>query len=810
MLDYFDLVKLALPVDVRDRELIDLAPEKWWKDNSRLASAYALRKSPRINWKAYREQNPDVKDAGVDPCLHFLQDGIYEGRKLTSWHPLKQADRDDAPDISVVVASYDNAVYIGKCLESLVNQTHANIEIIVVDDASQDSTKSIISAYQQRDSRIKAFFNEKNEGTFRTRKRGVFEASGTYVLFIDGDDFLAHDACEKVIAEISKGYDMVEYCFNLVNIARANKAEVAAWEQFANHGAGKVYKGGEVVKEIFINRGIRWNLCGKAIVREICIAAYTDLPDGYYVRQEDQFTMVAIARLARNLSKIPARLYYYNYGVGLSTTADLKDKYQRWFNLGDTCRASGEYIKSHQLDIGYENIRQMACTSSISNWIAHVPDEKANEYLELIMSQFGFNAVIETMIKKFSGKADKIAARLKHCVKYGENYGQPEKIAIFYYSFSRGGVQTVLRKTADELRSAGSKVILLSEKEQEGETPLDLRIVRSGYGSYDNILEHIKSLEKVLRAERPSLMIYAAAFAPYILWDLILLHYYRIPVIISYHGSFALPYTNIAAPHSHHGMEAFFRCAHAVTCLSRLGELYFRIHGINAWHIPNPVAARDQLPAVRPDSDTIAVIGRLGDPYKRIDEALAIMKEVVKRKPWARMLLIGGFNDTKQRTKCEALIGSLGLQAHVVITGWVEDTASFLADCSVLLSTSYIESFPMGIAEAQTMGIPCVIYDLAVDMAVDNPGVVSVPQEDRAGAVAAIMELMDDPERWREASRAAIAKAAQYSCERFRSAMTNLLSNFSRLTPVSRYEESDYRRLIRYAGFYYGRRVSNA
>lgn len=89
---FWDLVKLALPEDVHPRELLALSPQKWWDEKPYLASAHALRKSPRINWDAYLARYDDVQQSGMDPCLHYFKHGIFEDRKLISWHKLKEPE----------------------------------------------------------------------------------------------------------------------------------------------------------------------------------------------------------------------------------------------------------------------------------------------------------------------------------------------------------------------------------------------------------------------------------------------------------------------------------------------------------------------------------------------------------------------------------------------------------------------------------------------------------------------------------------------------------------------------------------------
>ena len=106
------------------------------------------------------------------------------------------------PKISVIVAAYNVEEYIERCLNSLVDQTMDDIEIIVVNDGSKDATLEKIDQYTG-DRRIKVIDKE-NCGLIEARKSGLSVAEGEYVQFVDGDDWLKKDACEKLYNKASK------------------------------------------------------------------------------------------------------------------------------------------------------------------------------------------------------------------------------------------------------------------------------------------------------------------------------------------------------------------------------------------------------------------------------------------------------------------------------------------------------------------------------------------------------------------------------------------------------------------------------
>ena len=91
--------------------------------------------------------------------------------------------------ISVIVPIYRIDRYVGLCIESLINQTYKNLEIILVDDGSPDRCPEICDLYAKKDSRIKVIHKE-NGGLVSARKAGIMTATGKYVGYVDGDDWV--------------------------------------------------------------------------------------------------------------------------------------------------------------------------------------------------------------------------------------------------------------------------------------------------------------------------------------------------------------------------------------------------------------------------------------------------------------------------------------------------------------------------------------------------------------------------------------------------------------------------------------------
>ncbi len=111
--------------------------------------------------------------------------------------------------ISIVVPVYKSEKTLGGCLESLMAQTYEDIEVICVIDGSPDSCGDICDAYAEKDSRIKVIKRE-NGGVSSARNRGIDEANGDYIMFVDSDDTVEQTYCEKMWnAHVETGADLV-------------------------------------------------------------------------------------------------------------------------------------------------------------------------------------------------------------------------------------------------------------------------------------------------------------------------------------------------------------------------------------------------------------------------------------------------------------------------------------------------------------------------------------------------------------------------------------------------------------------------
>ncbi|RTI86696.1 glycosyltransferase family 2 protein [Campylobacter jejuni] len=119
--------------------------------------------------------------------------------------------------ISIIMPTYNVEQYIARAIESCINQTFKDIEIIVVDDCGNDNSINIAKEYSKKDKRIKIIHNEKNLGLLRARYEGVKVANSPYIMFLDTDDYLELEACEEVSKYLDENNDLICFNYNALN-----------------------------------------------------------------------------------------------------------------------------------------------------------------------------------------------------------------------------------------------------------------------------------------------------------------------------------------------------------------------------------------------------------------------------------------------------------------------------------------------------------------------------------------------------------------------------------------------------------------
>lgn len=155
--------------------------------------------------------------------------------------------------ISIIIPVYNVGQYLEKCLESVINQTYKKLEIILVNDGSTDNSVSICKKYERKDKRIK-LINKENGGVSSARNCGLDICIGSYVTFIDSDDYVEKDYIETLYKKLKK-YNVDIVFSNAINIYENGKTDV-----LNRSDKDEFLEGNNIIKEI-LNEKIITSVC---------------------------------------------------------------------------------------------------------------------------------------------------------------------------------------------------------------------------------------------------------------------------------------------------------------------------------------------------------------------------------------------------------------------------------------------------------------------------------------------------------------------------------------------------------------------
>ncbi len=217
--------------------------------------------------------------------------------------------------ISVIVPVYNTKEYLSFCLESILNQTYKNIEVIVVDDGSEDGSLEICMEYADRDSRVTVIKNA-HQGVVLARRSGADKAKGEYCIFVDSDDWIAENLIESVLALTDEGSaDIVNF-----NIRTVEGSKETEWLYTVPEGVygpqdmEGVY--GRMMFDFENGRpGIIQSLCSKLIKTKI-LRASMEAVDGRITMGEDAAIVYKAMLLAKKAAVTNRCFYFYRVHSG--------------------------------------------------------------------------------------------------------------------------------------------------------------------------------------------------------------------------------------------------------------------------------------------------------------------------------------------------------------------------------------------------------------------------------------------------------------------------------------------------------------
>lgn len=224
--------------------------------------------------------------------------------------------------ISIVIPIYNVEPYLRQGIDSVINQSYKDLDIICVNDGSTDNSLQIIEEYAKADNRIKVC-SQQNSGTYIARQVGVKEAVGDYILFFDPDDWLDLNACERIVSFIEKeNADIIQYGVHVDSTIEGNTT--ADWlDDWLNSKIDSLEGSDQLMNKCYVEQQIAWNLIGKVVKTSVAKQAFQEQGHYCFSTLTDYFAAFYVYAFAKTYRRLDQRLYYYRHGVGVSTKKEV-------------------------------------------------------------------------------------------------------------------------------------------------------------------------------------------------------------------------------------------------------------------------------------------------------------------------------------------------------------------------------------------------------------------------------------------------------------------------------------------------------
>lgn len=283
--------------------------------------------------------------------------------------------------VSIVVPCYGTEKYVGRCVESLINQTYRNLEIILVNDASPDDMDKILNGFAKKDKRIVVVTNKKNKGLFHARLAGADRSTGDYICFVDSDDYVSIDYIRSLVFDIErKGADMV--FSNVVIDERGNKSIYTLFDFHTDEISGD-----EALRGYFAQKGLNyvWHIIWNKMYRiDLWKKArpYYDMLEKHLVMTEDfAFSTVLFSFCKKIIFNKYANIYYCSNDESSTSLAKASvEKYKK--NINDIFTSFcfvEEFLKKRKLYSQYKDDFLFWRDVYLKIWYGHITTSKLSK-----------------------------------------------------------------------------------------------------------------------------------------------------------------------------------------------------------------------------------------------------------------------------------------------------------------------------------------------------------------------------------------------------------------------------------------------
>lgn len=666
------------------------------------------------------------------------------------------------PLISIIVPVYNTEKYLKRCLDSIVNQTFKDIEIIIVNDCSEGNCKEIVAEYQKKDSRIKYIEHNENKGTYETRLSGFEISIGKYITFIDSDDYFSLKAMKFAYKKIVKTRcDIIEFDFKLVH------SENSYTKDFLfNKPPNKILYGN--ILEIFLKNGYSHRLCGKIIKREIFNLTIKDYIRGkHYLYSEDLYYSIILLYYTQKYCYFNKPLYYYDFRVSKidndkKLNKRVRDTSEIFLHISDFFKIKNIYDKyiSDFLTIVYfifgfifKNSDYFSIINKDTNSQICLQND-FNYYLNLLGPIFVDKNYFSKNMLPYLNLAESF--KLRNIEKY-------KTIGFLYFKMNGGGIERVISLLSFLFSKNGYKIIIFTYEEQnekDYELPKDVIRIKLS----NDLNKCLNILKEAIEEYNLDIIIHSTMHEEDIGYLPLFFKYLGLKSILFFHSIFSEPvYLNDINRFLY--KDNFYRLYDCIVCLSKTDVLFWQSMNFkNVSYIPNPLPMNiNNKKLSELNRKNIIWIGRLEEFQKMPSVALEIISKVAKVIPEMNFLILGE-GDEITTNKIKDKIKKLKIENCCKLLGKQKDIYKYLLESSVHIITSSYEGYPMNLLEAKSCGVPTVMFDLPyLEITKNNLGIVKIKNEDTEEFAKELIKLLNNYEYRKKLSEEAVRSLDFYS-----------------------------------------------
>ena len=672
------------------------------------------------------------------------------------------------PKVSVIIPVYNDSEYLCAALESVKRQTMKEIEVICVDDASEDNSRDIIKEYQEQDPRFKAIFHETNLSASEGRKNGVAASTGKYIMFLDGDDELYPDACQAAYDAIEKyGTDMVHFNSTIVNCANMTEARIQMNVKHIKPYIRKI-EADNLISACWKEKKFAFTLWNKIYNGDICRLAFSRIEPGAYPKAQDLYAFFVIAYYSRTYMGIDETLYKYNFGLGI--TGDDNIDLRKYSTLLTESRIYGALVRfmenkpdNEEYEEILESVHEGLFNECFVRWRDNLSKDLKNEGFELLVGAFGFKTVLRYLSKKFWYNRTEMAKEFVGIPYFNYIKREPGKqmtIAMYYRCIVNGGAQRVVsmlcNRWADMVDEEGKPlynvVLITDEGSCENEYEISPLVKRRYLPRYEVSIsekykERMEAWHNLIDENDIDVVVSGMWVAPSNFWDMLCVkgHKSKPAFVIHSHSFCMVPYQFLGDT----GQELCYsyQICDGVVVLSECDHKFVSSFAKHSAWICNPLAFSPlKMPTSSYEPNRLLWLGRISEEKNPVD-SIIMMKYVVKKVPDAKLYIVGGGNQ-RIIEKMQSLVTQLQLENNVELVGFTLNVQDYYSKSMALICTSKYEGWSLTLGEAMAHGIPVITYDMPwLTFLQDGRGIVTVPQERYDLLARELISLHKNPNR---------------------------------------------------------------